>query len=84
MILCSVSFTVPAPPTATSADGITVIPITNFGNSDGALSYNTEVRYTTYQSGQFTVHLRYRQHSQNRWVDGARPAKYVQVIYIIK
>lgn len=78
------SFTVPAPPTATSVDDITVIPITNFGNSDVALPYNTEVWYVTYQSGQFTVHLRYRQHSQNQWVTGRQPANYMQAIYIMK
>lgn len=80
----AVSFTVPAPPTAASADDITVIPITNFANDDGGLNYNTEVWYATYKSGQLTVHLRYRQHSQNRWVDGVQPAKYMQAIYIMK
>lgn len=78
------SFTVPAPPTATSADDITVIPITNFANNDAALPYNTEVWYVTYQSGQFTVHLRYRQHSQNQWVTGQQPAKCMQAVYIMK
>ena len=80
----AVSFNVPAPPTATSADDITVIPITNFANKDAALPYNTEVWYVTYQSGQFTVHLRYRQHSQNQWVTGQQPAAYMQAMYIMK
>lgn len=80
----AVSFNVPAPPTATSADDITVIPITNFANNDTPLPYNTEVWYVTYQNRQFTVHLRYRQHSQNQWVNGQQPAQFMQAVYIIK
>lgn len=80
----AVSFTVPAPPTATGVDDITVIPITNFANSDAPLPYNTEVWYVTYQSGQFTVHLRYRYHSQNQWGNSQKPAKYMQAVYIMK
>ena len=80
----AVSFTVPAPPSATSVDDITVVAMVNFANEDAPLNYDTEVWYVTYQSGQFTVHLRYRQHGSGAWVSGAQPAKYMQAIYIMK
>lgn len=80
----SMSFIVPASPTATSVDDITVVPITNFGNQDAPLPYNTEIWYVSYQSGQFTVHLRYRQHSSNQWVAGVQPAKFMHAMYIMK
>lgn len=80
----AMQFTVPAPPTATSADDITVVPCTYFANMDGGLNFDVEVWYVTYQNSQFTVHMRYRQRGTNQWAQGQQPARYMHAMYVMK